>query len=145
MKRLLNMLRGGCERSSNHPLFLGPTIAVGTVTCHLLQDLNRCTHFTHLRRGQDERVIGYLQKSLSDHWLTEEKRQRNVIDYTKGIQLAPAYPWGLLSCWQPLWTLHPPSQIHEHHEQTVGKGSSKLHSWWQLKPQAAQSMVFIAL
>ena len=59
------------------------------------------------------------------------------------MQLAPAYPWGSLSCWQPLWTLRPPSQIHENHEQTVGKGSSKLHSWWQLKPQAEQSKWYL--
>ena len=59
------------------------------------------------------------------------------------MQLAPAYPWGSLSCWQPLWTLRPPSQIHENHEQTVGKGSSKLHSWWQLKPQAEQSQWYL--
>ena len=37
------------------------------------------------------------------------------------IDLAPASSWELLSCWRPLWTPCPSSQIHENCEQTAVK------------------------
>ena len=56
--------------------------------------------------------------------------------------LALASHWGSLCCWRPLQTPHPSSQIHRNHEQTVGKRSSKPHSWWWLPPPPSKVNVF---